>query len=472
LSPARVKEKRHAISKWPLQDLQRRFNASYYSGLDSHKATSNERLGFYTPSQGKRYAQICALEFIESARERKGALRVDEFGAADGTFAKHFLDFIRERASDVYERLTYLAWDKFESLKPVLEQALSSHQNTFIGAADVVALKTQFQPESSDLIFCNELFDDLATRVVARRDGILKELWFSEVNILGATAYQYEWHPIPHDIRFKEEIQRVMMTLPERFRMTFPEDGINALYGLSAILKPGGRLRLFDYGYPNPQAALQFTMLHESGAAGRPDLFSAGYSFVGLSVDKEGTRQTSHGSAENFQITTPVNFPFLSFLSEKLGLGARIENWLKWASRIVGEPQTSPSHYSQGVAYSCNLQSKTADGTPLDIVILLQAYKALRGSIPPQQLARKLQEPNGIYERILRKAKPMKLDLNIVPESSQQDFRQSLAPEIDELVGMGFDRKELDWALFATPTDHSLTGSSAFVCFSAHKLPE
>lgn len=470
---------RQAQRKFSVQDLQREANHGYYSKLDASKVTSNQRLGFHTPSQGRRYAEIHAMEFIRYAREKEGPLRIDEFGAADGMFAKYFLDYLKKEARDVYDRTLYCAWDKYVSLRPVLEARFLQHQgNVSIGTADITDLGTNFQENQSDWVFCHELFDDLATRVLAQREGVIKELYFTEREFLGAKVRQYLWEPFNSDVWFGDEIKEFMRPFmaadKERLRITFPVDGIKAFYGVSALLKPGGKLKIFDYGYLRANLIDKLTQMSVN-AGGRAEMFPAGYTWINASaLHVEGTEHAFQGEEDSMQLTTPVNFPFLDVIARTLEMRTTTETLLSWASRITGELQTFPGHYAQGIAY---LHDETEDmnvgGYPREIFILLSAHnEALRmGTLPPDKIYRyaiQLTE-SRMVERINAKRRRAELELEIVPDGSQTEFRRTFEPEIDELVRMGYDKTGLMWALFATPHDYSFSGSWAIVAFTASK---
>ncbi|MFH1448033.1 MAG: SAM-dependent methyltransferase [Candidatus Micrarchaeota archaeon] len=508
----------------PLHVLQNRMNGRYYAGLNPKNGLPEGRLGFATPSQDKRFCQTSAHEFVSFARKREGPLRVDEFGAADGTFAKHFMDNVRETAPDVNERLTYHSWDKSPALLEKGRATLSSHSNVRVGVADVLALKTDFAAGSSDYVYCHELFDDLATRVVARREDKLGEIWFIPIEIPGvpdAEAYRAEFFDLPPDVEYYADIKGFMDGQPEKMRVTFPVDGIKALYSTNALLKSDAVLRVTDYGYLNSEVIKHFVARSET-AEGKGEIFSQGYSFTRALHESEDTQHMNLGIACDTQITTPVNFPFLRKFARRIGLKTKIEPQLVWASRIAEEAQVFPSHYTQGFAYcGGGPDTNNAVGVPNGVMKLMGAHPLLRTQtlikisdiirklgetkealqmvlenvikgkmIFPKRihisrsevgqenfvmkaLVRSLAKPmieKGTYARIKQKARSdIVIDLMMVPESSQAGFRVSFSREISELESMGFDKKELGWALFCTPVDYKFSGSMFRVSFTATK---
>jgi hypothetical protein len=262
-----------------------------------------------------------------------------------------------------------------------------------------------------------------------------------------------------------------MKDKPKKMRVTFPHGGINALHGLAALLKSDGRLRIFDYGYLNSEMLVHFATRSPEQDSGRSEIFSTGYSFVGGTTDIDGSKQTTYIGSNDMQITTPVNFPFLATLSNKLGLKIQLETWLSWASRVIGEPMTSPSHYAQGIVYLYGDDERIVMGYPQTLLTLVGTHKMFNGSriSTEHEIVDLLKKFQSVHKRIMRKARCIDISVDIVPEKSQDEFRRSFAPEINELLEFGCDREKLYWILFATPVDFIVSGSSGFICFTATK---
>jgi len=525
----------NTLHAMPFYKAQRRYNDAFYSRLDPKMKTPEDRLGFSTPSHDREYARVHALEFREYAKSRQGDLRIDEFGAADGTFAKNFLDCLKEMDSGVYERTRYCAWDKSAALQPALKESLSLHRLASAGVADILSLKTDFEAGESDYVLCHELFDDLANRIVARRDGRLQELWSVPCSgnehqlalMANAIGLQMEFRDLPEWAEHYAKIKEFMDGQPEKLRVAFPVEGLLALHSMHALLKEGGVLRIMDYGYLTPEIIYHLAGMSKNGI-GRASMFEKGYDIVGTNekmVDMADYRQSQiAGNAAGMQITSLVNFPFLASTAEEIGFRTVIETHLGWASRAGGEGYATYAHLAQGVAYNAG---SALDGNaapywmPAGAMRLLNCHKlilegkleekifgitktmgettnAINAAIdtvlakyfkPKQKAVMRVNEgkkgfvleavvltilhhlckPGAAYERIRSKAKNLILSQDLVRLEREGAFRASFSLEIGELEAVGFDRKAMEWVLFAAPHDYRISGSTVLVSFTAVK---
>lgn len=511
----------------PFSQLQKLFNDRFYMGRNPRGANPEERLGFGTPTQDVNFAKLCAKEFAQLAAKKQGALRIDEFGAADGTFAKNFLDALKRDAPETYGRVEYFAWDKSDALLGVAQKALEGHKNAHCGIADATSLRTNFREASSDFVYCHELFDDLPSTVVVNREGGLKELWFYRENFTGAGAYHSQYKELPRELEQYFEIEKFMQNVPEKIRVSFPVAGICALFSLRALLKKGGVLRVTDYGYISGSIIPHMAIASKNGY-GRTDLMPAGYAFVGGSAKIVGKGEYDQyqgfGADRELQVTTPVNFPFLKMLAKKIGFRANIEPHLAWAGRIAGEPCTTPSQNSQGLAYWAgsrmdeivqminvprslmnivhshkvfadkavaqeikNITARMGEtAAALDELLdkvfgrfeafgqpitrrSLEGKEGFIGIVMLETLANWLLQPTSPYASIVQKAKKPSLETTLITVKSEEKFRLSFSREIKGLENAGFDRDELYWRMFALPCNYKISGSLLRVSFTATK---
>ncbi|MCX6769713.1 MAG: SAM-dependent methyltransferase [Candidatus Micrarchaeota archaeon] len=505
-----------------LAGFMRKQNADYYSQVGP-KGIDRSPLGFTTPSYGKQYARLNAQEFAQFAEKKAGKLSVWELGAADGVFARNFLDSLQEISPSAYSRTEYFATDRSEANIPLAKEKLAKHRNAIIGAADALGLGQTFPKAVCDYMFCHELFDDLASTVVAKCGCSLHELWF--VPFKKEAAFNMEFEAFKAEFRELRRtspgfgiIQGFMQGLPEKLRVAFPVDGIDALHEIDHVLKKGAALKIFDYGYLNRQIALKFRLINDNGnVEGRGDIFSAGYCMVGTRLGSDdASNHVSAGMNENVQITSPVNFPVISSRLKCMGYSVKLEPHLGWASRVSGEPQTSPSHYSAGFAY-CGKGMGINEGLLFlasahkaftvfkdDIIAaikrhgdnetaLFEAINSMRNKgifipariIPPNGQGKPARSfvisslknifaqavlESGVFERLRAKSgSTVQQFLDIVPDSSQSAYRAQFSREISELEQMGFDRKALEWGLFQYPFGHRISGSMSRVCLTAYK---
>ncbi len=453
---------------------------------------------------------------------------MDEFGAAEGVFAKYFLDSLRERAPDVYERTEYNAWDYSPSLQERARQALAGHARARVGIADVTALGSHFASNSSDAVFCHELFDDLPARVVWKLEGALRELGFARLELAPeAVQLQTTRLTLSPSAQHYQEISEFMQPLLERVRVTFTVDGEKALCGVHALLKRGGMLRVSDYGFAEVRTLLIGVAQNLMGKVfGKGEMLEKGYYFMGGDLHRQGTAcitsalaPLSMGEAV-MQATTLVNFPFLAMLARAIGFQTTVEHQLAWASRVAGEPYVMPSHCAHGVAYQAKYLRETAGQVSPPVLRLASTHKLFadravaeqvmelvrvhgeteqalhaiaehfEGILPTrdflasraevgregfvkntlrQAIAAKLAEPRGLMDKIRLKAKREDVSLELIPESSEAEHWRLFEPEIRDLLQMGFDEAAVRWALFATPEDRDFSGSHFRLALTATK---
>ncbi len=138
-------------------------------------------------SADHRLAHALAAHYYEKVKERDKRLAVSgshpliihEWGPGNGTLAACFLSHVKAIDADglVYPRLTYVLVDNQQSLldraraHPDLAQHLDRVETL---CADVTNLETV--PEGTvDRIMCNELWNDLPTKLMLRKDGETEE---------------------------------------------------------------------------------------------------------------------------------------------------------------------------------------------------------------------------------------------------------------------------------------------------------
>lgn len=167
----------------PIDVWQHHMNAVFY-GLrgDSLRdlyqtfATADYRLGYALASD---YLERVKQRQTSSPVGKDSILTIMEWGCGNGNLAASFLDRVKEldRDGEWYSRIEYVLIDAFES---VLEGAknnsdLKKHDaRTKFVQAQVDGLG-DFRDGSVDRIFCNELWSELATKLVLRKEGDVME---------------------------------------------------------------------------------------------------------------------------------------------------------------------------------------------------------------------------------------------------------------------------------------------------------
>ena len=167
----------------PIDVWQNHMNAVFY-GLRGESlrdlyqtfAAADYRLGYALASD---YMERVSQRQKSSPVGKDGLLTIMEWGCGNGNLAASFLDRVKEldRDGEWYGRMEYVLIDAFE---PVLEGAknnpdLKKHEGrTKFVQAQVEGLG-DFPDGSVDRIFCNELWSELATKLVLRKEGDVME---------------------------------------------------------------------------------------------------------------------------------------------------------------------------------------------------------------------------------------------------------------------------------------------------------
>jgi len=133
-------------------------------------------------SRDYRLAHALADEFLSDLQERgpaDGPLWLQEWGVGNGNLAARFLSRLKtaDTEQSVYPRLRYTLCDYSEEILNGVRAnpALQEHEGrTFLVQVNAEA-QDNFKPHSVHKIISNEIWDDLATKVLLKNDGLLYE---------------------------------------------------------------------------------------------------------------------------------------------------------------------------------------------------------------------------------------------------------------------------------------------------------
>jgi hypothetical protein len=212
-----------------------------------------------------------------------------------------------------------------------------------------------FDRGSADVVYCHELFDDLPTKIVAKRNGRLRELWIdTETKNYGVTVSGSSFKDLDPKTPYYEEIARFMKKMPDNVNVPINLGAAAALVKIRRFLKKGGVLRAFDYGYLNE--GLNTWLTNQEGVIlGGGGMVENGYAFLGRYSESRadgGRPKTVTGKFGEFQVTSMVNFAFINYLAKrKLHMKTRREPHAKWASRIMGSDYVLNADLGMGLAY-------------------------------------------------------------------------------------------------------------------------
>jgi len=128
-------------------------------------------------SRDHRLAYCLADEFLEQCPAADSPCFILEWGVGNGNLAACFLD--RLRAGDpqgrVYPRVRYILCDYSREILNAASSRLQAHAGRFSAILADAAGPACFKPRSIDKILSNEIWDDLAAKVLWKDDGLLYE---------------------------------------------------------------------------------------------------------------------------------------------------------------------------------------------------------------------------------------------------------------------------------------------------------
>ncbi|MFA5412817.1 MAG: SAM-dependent methyltransferase [Candidatus Micrarchaeia archaeon] len=264
-------------------EFQRRRNSEFYSSKGGRIYSS-----FRTFAQSVKFAEANAVEFASRAA-RNGKLRIYEIGVGDGSFALNFLKALSKADEKVAERTTYILWDFSE--KGVERAAKKLRGFSF---EKVVAPAWNWKKmRGANCVKCNELLDDLPTRMLVRRGMRANEVVREGKEFLGV------------ETQLEGETALFMEGMPEGYWVPVPEIGLECVLGWRKKLAPGGWIDIFDYGFADAE---------------------------GMRMLPRNVWNASIWREFSKQVTADVNFSFL-----KKCVGGRVEPQKDYVERALGK---------------------------------------------------------------------------------------------------------------------------------------
>ena len=134
-----------------------------------------------------RLAHALAADYFEQVAKRDKAskatgdlpLTVVELGPGNGNLAACFLSHLQtlDRAGRIYPRVRYLLvdWEQGVLDAAIKHPGLTSHQDRIQAVRSTVDHLVDLQDGSVDRILCNELWNDLPTKLMSRQGGDIEE---------------------------------------------------------------------------------------------------------------------------------------------------------------------------------------------------------------------------------------------------------------------------------------------------------
>ena len=157
----------------PVDEWQAHLNAVFYGLREAGGRDHSQTMA----SGDYRLAHALAQEFYEAHRKQKElppALVIHEWGCGNGNLAACFLSHLRtvDTGGTLYGRVQYCLVDNNrESLQSALEHPdLQPHRTRVISLQADAQDLSGVREQSVHWIVCNELWNDLPTKVMLRKD--------------------------------------------------------------------------------------------------------------------------------------------------------------------------------------------------------------------------------------------------------------------------------------------------------------
>ncbi len=278
----------------PVDHWQNHINRLFYGLLGDRVrdfyqtfAVADYRLGFALAEDYWRRCTERSQQQQEPATS--GPLTVMEWGAGNGNLAACFLDRLQEldQENTIFPRIRYVCVER----EPVLlDQARSNadllkHKSRVSFSGDSVEDLSTYADDSVDRILCNELWSELPTKLVLRREGEIQEEhvrpnlnekrlkdfpdWplFVEAfdkgdvetlkslpSFLGDLLWEREYHPIDSKaFPFRRTVSDFLKSIDEEVLVPFNVGACQTLKEAMRLLGPGAiGFSSFDAGTADP----------------------------------------------------------------------------------------------------------------------------------------------------------------------------------------------------------------------------
>ena len=297
-------------------------------------------------SRDHRLAHALADDFLENAHDLKGdSIVVHEWGVGNGNLAACFLSRLKKKDAEgrVYPRLKYLLCDySLEILKGArAHPRLQEHSERFDAIQIKAGQSDEFEADSVDKIISNEIWDDLATKVILKHQGIYYEEHLQP--FIDPAYINIEFDAFRQSFRDKnlQLLSEHPPFLPFIYwERSFPRTEISK-WPHHEVLK--SHLELAVDEIPIPVNTGAFLALERAKAVLKND--GLGYTgmdygmFSMAEVNKEGR---SYFNLYGGQYTNMVNFPLLVEVGKKLGfVKTEIEQQHQRVSKRMNAPVIS-----------------------------------------------------------------------------------------------------------------------------------
>lgn len=295
-------------------DLQRSVNSVYYrsKGVRLYNDFSTKVSRCSKISVANAFDFYGHLSALQEKNSLPDEIIVHEYGIGDGAFAAAFLETMKSMDKKLresfYPRLHYVLGDiSPKLLKQASESKALSVHNGVTEFIELDATRLPFRKSNVSYVRSNEVWDDLPTLLVQKKNGELLEA------LVALNRGAAEYSPRLLDEKLLNEIPVCWFNnLPESYVFPVPTGALSCLGECLRILdkRQGAYIDVYDYGFNSFDE-----MLSEPS-----ELWN---SFL---VREYGT-----------QLTVDVNFLFLSMFAAQRGFNTDFSTIAEYLGHALGE---------------------------------------------------------------------------------------------------------------------------------------
>ena len=446
----------YALRGSRLRDFYQTFAAADYRLAHALAADYYDRVLKRDRAQGPRSeASGAGLQSGAQRSEHGGSsLVVVELGCGNGNLAACFLTHLKNIDKDarVYSRVRYVLVDRHQS---VLSGALShpdlvEHKDRVQALCSDVTSLSGLADHSVDRIFCNELWNDLPTKLMLRRDGEIEEEYLRP-NLSEQRCHEIEdWSGFFHAFNGKdlETLERVPSFLEDIiWEKEYRKTDWKAVPYRKTILEG---LKKIEEHVLVPVNLGACTTLREAKRLLAPDAigfssFDAGTGDLKILNDSEKPCYGQFGGQYSFM----VNFVLLDAVARHVGFRTSdIEAQKEFVGRSLNTNVMSLMDLLATHPTSAELKAWEQDRLVLQTIrILNDTYhsryrRALDFPLSKATPEEKRQELQGII---------VSLKPHGVPDTIAYLTEEELMSASNDLEAIGYDRDLMQTALLAPP---------------------
>ncbi len=435
----------------PADQWQTHVNAIFYGiqgpGIHNHFQTF--------VSRDHRLAHALADSFLRSAETlpKEGPLAIAEWGIGNGNLAGSFLTHLREQDNEgrVYPRLVYHLCDYSDEILngAKAHPRLADHvDRTRFIKADAENFEG-LEPGSLHKIVSNEIWDDLATRVLLKHDGLLYEEFLQPLidpSVAGHSSFE---------------------ELVDAFNRRDLETLANIPAFLDSILweRSFQRVELSDWPWPEvithhlvnvqdeiptPINTGAFRALEKAWQLlANPSLGYTGFDYGMLTLEELNSQGRPYFRVYGGQYTNMVNFPLLEDVGRAIGFtDIEREAQSTFVANQTGEPVVSAVDLVQMHPNIRRMQPWEVDQLMIrTLAALNRAYKSpyrQKLDYPPVPGTPKKQRKQLV--ELVRN-----LSASGVPDTVAYLTRGEVNESADPLRKLGYRQQDMDGAFNAAP---------------------